>query len=792
MDDAELLKLFWTEVREYLDQMNNTLMALEMSTVEDDAGNFVERLRELNRVAHSMKGAARAVGEREVEALGHHMEEVFDAGLKRGLALTPDVADYLYDALDMVGRRANGETIDEAALEAVTDSLQRVVIENALSPEDAAIADVPRPEWTTGPQPSHDSNEFPAVTNGSSVPSEPAPTPPPTLADTPASPPPSLIRSAMNETMLMRPAEDTVRVSIDKLDRLMQESSRLLVMRLQGEERQRQVAELRQLHNRWAKSWRAVRTSYIRLARRLQTETGSDDLRALLEFLDLNQRMLAESSRGVGTLMGAVTYDSLRLATLTDELQDSISSLRLIPFDTVLGTLHRTLRDAARETGKEVHMDVIGGDTEIDKRVLDHLRDPIMHIIRNAVDHAIEDPAARLAAGKPKEGWIYISVETRGSEMTVMVADDGQGIDPAAVRQAALDAQIISRPLANSMSDAESQMLIFHPGFSTRNQVTPLSGRGVGMDVVRNRVEGLRGRVSLTSTPGEGTTITLSVPLSLTRIRSVMLSVGGEQYALPSLAVQRMERVSSASVFTAEGRPVVTLGERTLPLLYLADSLDVPRAPLPTDEPLRVLVLRAADRQVALVVDHLLAEQELVLKPLGAELAETPYISGAALLGSGEVILMLDANDLVRSASGARPQRRPPAPAADAAPPPQQLRVLIADDSITTRTLEKNILETAGCYVQVAFDGVQAWEMLNGGASFDVVVSDVEMPRMDGLALTKRIKASPATQDIPVVLLTSLKKPEHREAGLRAGADAYLVKSRFDQDELLRAVQSVL
>ncbi len=801
MDEAELLRLFWTEVREYLGVMNNNLMALEMSPddANDDAGSFVERLRELNRVAHSLKGAARAVGRPNVETLGHHMEEVFEAGLKRGMAITPDVADHVYDALDLVQRYADGEPVDEATVQAVVENLRRTVAQNALPPDadviagnDHTAADVPRTTTT-------DSNEFPAVNGGTET--DPNDDPPPSNGSGRTPPPddasqgpqaPFLARSTMSDTMLMRPAEDTVRVSIDKLDKLMRESSQLLVTRLQSAERTRDMADLRQLHGRWAKEWRAVRTSYIRLARRLQNEGASDDLRDLLAFLETNQRYLTESAREVNTLLGDITNDSMRLATLTDEIQANVGSLRLVSFDSILGTLHRTLRDAARETGKEIHLDVLGSDTDVDKRVLDHLKDPIMHLIRNAVDHGIEPPAQRAADGKPEDGWVSISVETRGSEIAIMVADDGRGIDAEQVRQSAMRAGIVSASATQNMSDDDLRALIFHPGLSTRSEVTALSGRGVGMDVVRNRVEGLRGRVSVTSTPGEGTTVTIRVPLSLTRIRSVMMRIGREQYVLPSLTIQRMERLPQDAIFTAEGRPVVTLGERALPLVSLGDVLNVPTAD-DDDEILRVLVLNAADRQIAFAVDELLSEQELVLKPLGDELANTPYISGAALLGNGEVVLMLDANDLVRGAVGARlPQRQTSALSGSAGvPDPKPVRVLIADDSITTRTLEKNILETAGCDVRVAFDGVQAWDMLSE-APFDVVISDVEMPRMDGLTLTERIKSTPTTKHLPVILLTSLTKPEHQEAGLQAGADAYLVKSRFDQDELLRAIQSVL
>lgn len=819
MDDSELLKIFWTEVREYLERMNTLILALEMSLDDDDAGGFVERLRELNRLAHSMKGAARSVGEDGVEALGHHMEDILAASLTRGLALTPGVCDLLYDALDLVAARAEGDAIPPDQLAHVTAAMGALVVAEAL--DDAEVLHLPPDDFPPPPPTAngqrdpraHTSDEFPAVRLDTTD----APPPPddtthdtdeiPVVAPdddddtepTAPHPTPNAMRTQAMTT-LMRPVEDTVRVAVDKLDKLMAESSELLVTRLQSEDRRAAINLLRRLYTQWAREWRRVRAAYVRLSRRMQHEQVSDDLRTLLDFLETNQKYLSDTARRVNALAAAVANDNMQLATLTDEIQNSISAMRLVPFETVLGSVQRALRDAARQTGKDVYLDVVGGNTEIDRTVLDRLKDPIMHLIRNAVDHGVETPAERVRAGKAPSGWVVLTVEARGSEIQIHVSDDGRGVDPDGVRVAAVQRGLLTAAAAANLTDDEARALIFHPGLTTRPHVTAISGRGVGMDVVRTRVEGLRGRVRLASETGQGTTFTLSVPVSLTRIRSVLLQLGPEQYAVPALSVQRMVRLSRGAAYTAEGRPVVNIGAQTLPLVSLGEMLQAPISRhLPPGDELNVIVLAAGDRHVAFEVDDLLSERELVLKPLGVELDHTRYVSGAALLGSGEVVIVLDANDLVRGAFGnpatlaavASGRNLPTRTSTGTLPAVRRLRVLIADDSITTRTLEKNILETAGYDVRVAYDGVQAWEMLTEHP-FDVVVTDVEMPRMDGLDLTRRIKAHPATKDIPVVLLTSLQKPEHRDAGLNAGADAYLVKSKFDQGELLRIIQSVV
>jgi two-component system chemotaxis sensor kinase CheA len=311
------------------------------------------------------------------------------------------------------------------------------------------------------------------------------------------------------------------------------------------------------------------------------------------------------------------------------------------------------------------------------------------------------------------------------------------------------------------------------------------------MDIVRSRVESLRGRVRVSSVPGRGTTFSLSVPLSLTRLSCVLLSAGGQDFAVASAMVSRMLTFRRAGVFTAEGRDMVSIGDQPMPLISLCDLLHITPARAETDE-LTVLVLAAGERSVALEVDALYSEQDLVLKSLGREIEQVPYISGAALLGTGEVIIVLDANDIIRSAGGgALPRRRITPQAASMPQAARRLRALVVDDSITTRTLEKHILETAGFDVHVAIDGLEAWGMLEE-FTYDVVIADVEMPNMNGLDLTRRIKEFGHTRHLPVILLTSLAKPEQREAGLKAGADAYLVKSQFDQMELLKVIGALV
>lgn len=809
MNDSELLDIFNVEVREYLEALNNALLHIEM--IEDNDPTFAGQVREMNRIAHSMKGAARTVGLSEIEAIAHHMEEIFGAVQRKAFSLTPAGADVLYDSLDMITLLVEGDrpagaleqadlddeaaglgTVDDLLLrlgallrgedphETTSDSRQMAVV-HVVDPVEAHAATVPAPP--------HEAEKPPAALDRSLI-SQTGLSPRAYAATATGQFP--AVGVGDGGTVVVRSAEDTLRVAVSKLDQLMAEATELLVARMHTEELGRSAAVVRRLHNRWQREWRAVRTAYIRLQRRLQNEDKAinSEMVTLLRFMEANQRYLLEMNRHLSTLTQSIAVHHMHLGTLADQFQDEIGSMRLLPFESIIGSFQRMVRDLSRDLGKQIHLEVGGAGVEIDKTVLEALKDPLMHLIRNAVDHGIEPPDRRVLAGKSPVGRVDIHLEQRGSEIVICVQDDGGGIDPDRVRRSIVKSGLLNEAEAASLSDEEARMYIFQSGLTTSDKVTAVSGRGLGMDIVRDRVESLRGRVTLSSALGEGTLVTIRVPVSLTRIRCVLLTVGDQQFALPSAMIVRMVTAPRSSVFSAEGREMLMVNDRPLPFAALGAVLDLPALPLSADV-FHAVVVQATERTVVFEVDHLLSEQELVLKPLGVELSRARFVVGAALLGSGEVVIVLDANDLVRQAMGTMLPKRRTGLIALQAPAKRRVRVMVVDDSITTRTLEKNILETAGFEVQIAVDGLEAWKVLQH-EEFDVVISDIEMPRMNGLELAARIKSNLDLQRIPVVLLTSLNKPEQREAGLRAGADAYLVKSRFDQSELLQTIYSLI
>jgi two-component system chemotaxis sensor kinase CheA len=745
--DFDLLNIFWVEVGDYLQNLNRALLQTEAATAPDP-----EVLREMNRLAHSMKGAARAVGITVIETIAYYLEEIFEGALRNRIALEPGVCDLLYDALDLIQNVVNGGESNADHLGSTVARLQQIIAESA--PESPSKTDAA---------------EHQAVITTQTI----------------------TLKQDEYATIPIPAAEDSVRVPVSRMDQLMGEISELLVARMHSEERAMDFEKLQKFNRRWQREWRSVRAAYIRLARRLQHHPHSlpEEVLTIFHFLEENQRYLQDSNRQLTQLSRSLAQFNNSLAMLTEQLQEDISGLRLVPFETLIPGFQRLVRDLARDTGKEVHLEVSGASVEMDKTALDALKEPIMHLLRNAIDHGLETPDQRLRAGKLALGMVTIAVEQRGKEILIRISDDGYGLDAARLTQTAVDARIITPQQATLLTLDEAHNLIFYPGLSTNDEVTSLSGRGIGMDIVRTRVESLRGQVQVESTPRRNTTVLLRIPMSLTRLSCIVLRAGDQHFAVPSVSVTRMIKAHPDSLFAAEGREMIHVGGSPLPVIPLAPVLGGEATPRGTE--IVLMVLASGERSVAFEVDELYSEEELVLKPLGPEIADIPIVSGGALLGSGDVLIVLDPNGLIRGAVGT-PAPRVAREQDDTQPAEERKqRVLVVDDSITTRTLEKRILETIGFEVRVAVDGQDGWEKLRE-FNPDVVIADVEMPRMNGLELCRLIKETSETNRIPVIMLTSLAKPEQREAGLKAGADAYLVKSKFDQNELLQVIRSVM
>jgi two-component system chemotaxis sensor kinase CheA len=428
----------------------------------------------------------------------------------------------------------------------------------------------------------------------------------------------------------------------------------------------------------------------------------------------------------------------------------------------------------------------------LDKQVLEQIKDPLIHLLRNAVDHGIEPPEKREAAGKPRRGTITLTAEQLGQDVVICISDDGAGLDLEAIRQAIAKHDGVE---AQSLTEAEIIDAIFRPGITTSRIITDISGRGVGLDVVRRNVEALQGSVYVEWMPEGGATFTLTLPLRLTSSRGLLVRVSDELFAIPLNNVERIIKVSQEEITPLEGRDTVRYRGQPVPLVWLGDVLNLPRADTEQDQAsTSVVILSAIERCMAFAVDGLAGEQEVVIKGLGDQLARVGGIAGATIIGTGDVILILNVADLIRL--GLRGERGSVLRTLERTKSPLQMharhRILIVDDSITTRTLEKNILEAIGYNIQVATDGQEALNTIAESGVPDLIISDIMMPRVNGFELTRRVKEDPKTAQVPVILVTSLDSAEDKTHGIEAGADAYIVKSAFDQSNLLETIEQLI
>ncbi len=775
----ELMVTFQAELEEHLSTLNKGLLSLERNPAPDEQANL---LTNIFRAAHSIKGGARAVNLKDIETIAHRVEDVLVKIRGGHLSLTPQHFDVLLTAVDAIGTamaaHLRGEQMDTefmAAVLARLDDTAKGQIESS-APQTTIEASggekSPPPEPSPQALVSSDSGALPATPHASTPPR------------------PGKDQQPIGSHPIQ--VDDTIRVRTTKLDALMDGLGELLVMQMRTEKLLGQMKALQERTMHWQKNWRKARPHCNRL-RRNYLKADKTDLAPLFDFLENNEQELKTLSTEQNTLLDHLANDRNHLQLVTDDLQNSIRSARMLPIATLFDLFPRMVRDLAHGQSKDIILEVEGQETEVDRQALELMKDPMTHLLRNAVDHGIEPSEERLAIGKPRHGTIRLCAEQRGNNLVLTVSDDGRGINLDAVRRSAIERGLVPSEKMADLSEREVIELIFYSGLSTAEQITDLSGRGVGMDVVRKNLEQIRGLIQVETMPGLGTTFLLILPLTLTTSQVLLVRVAGETIALPMMNVERILHVNVAKVGSIEGHPAIYAEGRPLPMVSLAHILKLPEVeqPLPSDAKIPVVILSIAEKRIALRVGGFLSTQQVVVKSLGGQLRRVRNVVGAAILGDGQLVTILNVYDLMRSihvksvASLALPIVTKEA---------RRWRVLLADDSITTRALEKHILENAGYDVLAAVDGQEAWELICGNEKGlpDLVVSDINMPRMDGFVLTQSIKGNSRYAHMPVVLVTSLESPQDKLRGMEAGADAYIVKSTFDQRELLETIERLI
>lgn len=582
-----------------------------------------------------------------------------------------------------------------------------------------------------------------------------------------------------------RAAPASVRVAAEKLDALLAQSGELLVARRRVQSRVDDIDELRQMVTECRNEWRATAKPLETLTNK-KNQASVAEVQRLLETVNLNREALTRLERGLERVGAHLSRDGGLLNQACTALDEEVHRVRMLPFAEACGGLERAVRDVARATGKQVKLEIGGNDVELDRAILEGLKDPLMHLVRNGVDHGIETPQERVAAGKPAKARLNVSASLLGAQVEIVVEDDGRGFDIARIREKAR-----SKGLPEPEDDQALARLVFMAGFSTASMVTDISGRGVGLDVVQAQIEAMQGSVDLNFTPGQGSRFTLKLPLTLTTTRAIMVRAGDQTYAIPTVNVQQIVRIGASEIRTMGQRHVLPLGGPPMPVARLTDTLRMtPAEGQPEGARLLVVVMESGPLSAATIVDELLAEQEITIKNLGRRIRHVRHISGGTLLPSGETALVLNVANVMRTQlnnDSLTPIVARQVEQENAAP----RRLLVVDDSVTTRALMQAILESAGYNVQTAADGRFAMEKLDQG-KFDLVVSDVDMPRLNGFGLTEAIRKSDRLARTPVILVTSRGTDEDKARGIQAGADGYIVKADFEGNSLVETIQQLL
>lgn len=516
------------------------------------------------------------------------------------------------------------------------------------------------------------------------------------------------------------------------------------------------------------------------------TDQTSHEHHSAIEHTDL----LLEINYSLNKIRKDMNISINEYNTILNLLQEEVRKLRLIPASSVLRNITRSIRDLAIEFGKQIEFEVTGDGIKMDKMILEGLKDPLTHLIRNAVDHGIESPELRKQNGKSEVGTIRIDLIDEGDQIFFNISDDGAGIDHKTIANIALKNHVVPKAELENMHTNEILDLIFRPGFTTKEIITDISGRGVGLDVVKTNLMNIKGDVSVTTEPGKNTTFQLQVPLTLSSDRGLIIQSGGQQFIIPISTVEHVMMLHPNEVIEVESSQVILYDEQPVPLRILSDLLKLERSENSLPKTLPIIVLKKGKDSVALLVENIIGEREIVIKPLSPPLINVAYVTGGSLAGNGQVIVVLNANDVIHRAMHSDIKNRIASPIATLSGESQH-HILLVDDSITTRTLEKNILENNNYKVTVAVDGKEAWDLLLKHR-YSLLITDIEMPNMNGIELTERVKQHDKLHELPVIIVTSLGSESQKKQGIEAGASAYIAKHHFESKELLEIVAQLI
>ncbi|MEZ4486961.1 MAG: response regulator [Cyanobacteriota/Melainabacteria group bacterium] len=753
---AVLQTAFKEEANEHLQNISVNLLS-----IDKEPESTAESVEKLLRIFHSLKGSSRAVNLGKVEKCCQLIESIL---IKHKQSRVPDTTMAILNTARIMFQR----TVDELGQEGFKEDLDDLL--SALKELEGEKV-VTTPLTTEAPRdeaPEEDSTEMRAPRGKAS-------------------------------------GAGSIRLPVEQLENYVKLSEELVYAKLASEQRISELSEIQSVLNQWSRRWQRLRPEVENIT---QTDVGrnggnggnsgnSRRLTDLREFVDMHDSFVAKMLETLNSIEKSVVADERTIHNLVDSLLDRGRELTMVPFEIMNNLLSRIVWDIGKQQNKQVELDISGADVQIDRNILDELKDPIIHLIRNCIDHGIETAEERAAGGKIPTATVSISLEPVGSgKVKIEVRDDGRGIDVEKVKKSALEKRLIRKELLENFSEEQILSLLFRSSFSTKDEVSAISGRGLGLTIVKENVERLNGTVTISSVPGQETKFTIMVPVRRATMVGITARIGNQTMVVPTIAINSAVRLQDQDVRMLQGKWTLNYNDRLLPIIRLADILQI-ESKLSLEESI-ALIVGTSEYPIALTVEEVSGEQEVAVKNLPAPLTRVRNIAGATQLKTGDLAVVINMKDvltspyLVGALTGEAPlDLKPLKKSTSEREERSRKRILVVEDSITSRVLLKNILESAGYEVLVAADGSDGFDKYRQ-TEFDLVVTDVEMPRMNGFELTAKIRHESERPNVPIIVVTSLASLEDRKRGVEVGASAYFVKSNFEKSNLLDMVERLI
>ena len=772
----ELLNDFKVEASEHYQAIVDGLIMLEKNS---DALIQKTEIEKIFREVHSLKGASRAVNLMDIEKLCMNLETVFNSLKKGDSKLIPPLFDAFHKATDLLNLllidvNQNIKNRGNYNLVQIIKNLEFAYRNSIqLKKENGEVSGIAQEvKFQVNEEISNNkSNE--SLTNIISNQKEDE------IEETPIT---NLPETKPIETL--HKENQTVRISTDKLNSLLQQSEELVSIKSTLEYYTKELQSINYKFTLWNIK---ANEKFAGFQKTIQEPTTH-------EFFASDKSFRKEHEDDLYHINKEMIQFHRITGRIIDELLHDIKTTLLFPFSSMLNIFPKIVRDLSKEYSKEIETVIIGENIEIDRRILEEIKDPMIHLIRNSIDHGIENEKERRLKGKPSKGTIEIKIlQNIDRKVELRIRDDGAGLDKTKIINSAIKLGMLKPNEIEKLTDKEVYSLIFNSGISTSPFITDISGRGLGMAIVAEKVVKLGGSIELETVKDSGTTFIISLPQTLATFRGVLIKSAEQHFIIPSSAVERAIRIKYADIKTVESRKTICYKNETIALALLSDVLKITSAKKKksSDDYLHMLILNVSQRKIAFAIDDILGEQEGIVKDLGLQLSHVTNIAGATILGNGSVVPILHPSELINSASQTNTSLDYSFDNTVSAGNAVQKSILVAEDSITIRTLLRNFIENAGFSVKTAVDGMEAYQFMQN-ENFDLIVSDIEMPRMNGFELTAKIRDDKKHSDLPVILVTALETADDKQRGMEAGANAYIVKSSFEKSNLIETIQRLI